>query len=117
LALDEGLALIDVGWPTEDAWRALTDGIRAIGYDVTDVRYAAITHLHPDHFGLAPRLRKASGAVLAMHAADVDPLAHSTRTETARRDAVWNRQLADLGAPPEVSTPRQTDLVRFDRGE
>src|SRR5699024_11283453 len=46
-----------------------------------------------------------------------DPLAHSTRTETARRDAVWNRQLADLGAPPEVSTPRQTDLVRFDRGE
>lgn len=117
LALDDGLALIDAGWPTEDAWRALVDGIRSIGYDVTDVRFAAITHLHPDHFGLAPRLRQASGAALAMHAADASALGHHTATDAARRDAVWGRQLEALGAPPHVVGPKKPDLVRLPRGE
>ena len=67
LALPDGLALIDVGWDSEESWRALVDGIAQTGHHVTDVRYAAITHLHPDHFGLAPRLREVSGAALAMH--------------------------------------------------
>ena len=55
LALPDGLALIDVGWDSEESWRALVDGITETGHHVTDVRYAAVTHLHPDHFGLAPR--------------------------------------------------------------
>ena len=40
------------------------------GYAVADVRAALITHIHPDHYGLAGRLREASGAWVALHAAD-----------------------------------------------
>ena len=68
-AIDDGLALVDVGMDTEESWNALVDGIAETGHHISDVRYAAITHLHPDHFGLAPRLRETTGAVLAMHAA------------------------------------------------
>ena len=32
LELDDGLALIDAGWDTDDAWQALTDGLAAAGY-------------------------------------------------------------------------------------
>ena len=99
LALPDGLALIDVGWDSEESWRALVDGIAQTGHHVTDVRYAAVTHLHPDHFGLAPRLREVSGAALAMHSADAALLGHHSPEDTTADERLWNTQLAQLGAP------------------
>lgn len=117
LALDEGLALIDVGWDAEESWQALVDGIHATGHDITEVRYAAITHLHPDHFGLAPRLRAVSGATLAMHAADATLLGHHTPTDHSHTEEAWARQLTRLGAPRPVIDADPVDLVRFGPGE
>ncbi|WP_024793646.1 MBL fold metallo-hydrolase [Tomitella biformata] len=117
LALDDGLALIDVGWDAEESWRALVDGVRQTGHDITEVRYAAITHLHPDHFGLAPRLRAVSGAALAMHAADATLLGHHTPDDTERNEAGWARQLTRLGAPRTVIEADPVSLVRFGAGE
>ena len=117
LALDHGLALIDVGWDHEQSWQALVDGIASIGYHVSEVRYAAITHLHPDHFGLAPRLRQVSGATLAMHVADATLLGYHG-PEQAREDITgWNVQLSELGAPTEVLDASRVDLVRFGEHE
>ncbi|EME55831.1 hypothetical protein G352_22581 [Rhodococcus ruber BKS 20-38] len=113
LALPDGLALIDVGWDSEQSWQALVDGIRQTGHDITEVRFAAITHLHPDHFGLAPRLREVSGAALAMHAADASLLGHHTATDREGYAASWARQLARLGAPEEVRSGEVMELVRF----
>lgn len=115
LALDDGLALIDVGWDAEESWRALVDGIRATGHDITEVRYAAITHLHPDHFGLAPRLREVSGATLAMHGADATLLGHVA--DHSGMEEAWARQLTRLGAPRPVIDADPVDLVRFGPGE
>jgi glyoxylase-like metal-dependent hydrolase (beta-lactamase superfamily II) len=67
----QGLVLIDAGWEHPDAWAALRDGLSTLGLDVTEVRGVVITHYHPDHAGLAGRVREASGAWLAMHHADV----------------------------------------------
>ncbi|NGP04346.1 MBL fold metallo-hydrolase [Rhodococcus sp. 14C212] len=113
LALPDGLALIDVGWDSEQSWQALVDGIRQTGHDITEVRFAAITHLHPDHFGLAPRLREVSGAALAMHAADASLLGHHTATDREGYAASWARQLARLGAPEDVRSGEVMELVRF----
>src|SRR6202522_4464890 len=46
-----GLALIDTGWPTEQAWTALCDSIAATGHDITDLKYMLVTHAHSDHMG------------------------------------------------------------------
>ncbi len=62
----EGLLLIDCGWETPEALAALRfeleplGGIRAIGEIL-------VTHIHPDHFGLAQHLSEVSGARVSMH--------------------------------------------------
>jgi glyoxylase-like metal-dependent hydrolase (beta-lactamase superfamily II) len=70
LELDNGVAIIDTGWSTDEAWSALQDGLRHAGYAIGDVRAALITHIHPDHYGLAGRVREASGAWVGLHPAD-----------------------------------------------
>ncbi|TVR27696.1 MAG: MBL fold metallo-hydrolase [Ilumatobacter sp.] len=66
----DGIVIVDAGWPTDEAWQGLVDGCRTAGFDVADVRGVLVTHIHPDHVGLASRVREASGAWIAMHPAD-----------------------------------------------
>ena len=70
LELDSGVALVDAGWPTDDAWDALNAGLEEAGGSMSDVRAVVVTHLHPDHYGLAGRVREASGAWVGLHPAD-----------------------------------------------
>ncbi|GAA3980980.1 MBL fold metallo-hydrolase [Actinomadura viridis] len=76
-ALDgpRGPVLVDAGWQHEDAWSALKNGLAVLGLDVGDVSGVVVTHFHPDHAGLAGRVREASGAWVAMHRADAALLA------------------------------------------
>jgi glyoxylase-like metal-dependent hydrolase (beta-lactamase superfamily II) len=68
--LDSGIALVDAGWDTADAWDALTAGLAALGGAVEDVQAVVVTHIHPDHYGLAGRIRDQSGAWIGLHPAD-----------------------------------------------
>jgi glyoxylase-like metal-dependent hydrolase (beta-lactamase superfamily II) len=70
LERDRGLVLIDAGWEHEESWAALSGGLTTLGLDVADVYGVVVTHHHPDHAGLAGRVRDASGAWIAMHHAD-----------------------------------------------
>lgn len=89
LDLGSGVALVDAGWDTPDAWDALSAGLGAMGAGVADVQAVVVTHIHPDHYGLAGRVRAASGAWIGLHPADaallrdryedVDGLVHSMR--------------------------------------
>jgi glyoxylase-like metal-dependent hydrolase (beta-lactamase superfamily II) len=67
---DTGLYLIDVGWNTDDAFNALTAGLGQLGAKMDDVAGMLVTHIHADHYGLAGRVREASGAWIALHPAD-----------------------------------------------
>ena len=70
IELGDGVALVDAGWDTEEAWAALADGLATLGGSIADVRGVAVTHIHPDHYGLAGRIREASGAWIGLHPAD-----------------------------------------------
>jgi len=59
--LDNGVAMVDAGWNTEESWAALNDGIGQAGGSIGDVNAVVVTHIHPDHYGLAGRVREASG--------------------------------------------------------
>ena len=65
-----GVALVDAGWNTDEAWKSLNDGLAAAGGSIADVRAVMVTHIHPDHYGLAGRVREASGAWIGLHPAD-----------------------------------------------
>lgn len=68
------LALVDAGWNTDDAWAALNAGLASAGGSIADVEAVLVTHLHPDHYGLAGRVREASGAWIGLHPADASLL-------------------------------------------
>lgn len=53
--LPNGVAIVDAGWDTDEAWTALVEGLTKAGCDITDVSALLITHIHPDHYGLAGR--------------------------------------------------------------
>jgi glyoxylase-like metal-dependent hydrolase (beta-lactamase superfamily II) len=65
-----GAYLVDSGWNTDDAYETLQAGLAQAGFEVSDVRGVLVTHIHPDHYGLAGRVREASGAWVALHPAD-----------------------------------------------
>src|SRR5260370_32900091 len=67
LELTDGVALVDAGWDTAPAWAALTTGLAPAGATVSDVRAVLVTHIHPDHYGLAGRVRQESGAWVGLH--------------------------------------------------
>jgi glyoxylase-like metal-dependent hydrolase (beta-lactamase superfamily II) len=64
---DNGYLLVDCGWDTADTLRALEGHLRALDIRMPDVRHLVITHIHPDHYGLAGRLREISSADLSFH--------------------------------------------------
>jgi glyoxylase-like metal-dependent hydrolase (beta-lactamase superfamily II) len=68
--LDDGVAIVDAGWNTDDAWHALNTGLVKAGGSITDVRSVLVTHIHPDHYGLAGRVRDESGAWIGLHPDD-----------------------------------------------
>jgi glyoxylase-like metal-dependent hydrolase (beta-lactamase superfamily II) len=65
-----GAYLVDAGWDTDDAYETLQAGLAQAGFEVSDVCGVLVTHIHPDHYGLAARVREASGAWVALHPAD-----------------------------------------------
>jgi glyoxylase-like metal-dependent hydrolase (beta-lactamase superfamily II) len=64
---DNGYLLVDSGWNTDASFAALKNGMAEIGADVEDITQILVTHVHPDHYGMAGRIKKLSGASLAMH--------------------------------------------------
>jgi glyoxylase-like metal-dependent hydrolase (beta-lactamase superfamily II) len=62
-----GYLLVDVGWNTDAGFATLQKGMAAIGADVKEISQILVTHVHPDHYGMAGRIKKLSGASLAMH--------------------------------------------------
>jgi len=74
---DGGWTVVDSGMHTPEAEAALRSGLAETRIGMPDIRTAFITHLHPDHLGMAGTLRD-SGAELLMHGPEI-----------ARARAVW----------------------------
>jgi glyoxylase-like metal-dependent hydrolase (beta-lactamase superfamily II) len=60
-----GRTVVDPGPDSDSAWETLADGLATAGLTPDDVEQVLVTHPHPDHFGLAGRLRDRGAAVYA----------------------------------------------------
>lgn len=64
----DGWLMLDTGWHTPDAFDALETGLRDLGLDIADIATIVVTHIHPDHFGLAGKIKHLSPRTqLLMH--------------------------------------------------
>ncbi len=97
---DAGPYLVDAGWNTDDAYAALDAGLSELGCEMRDVQGVLVTHIHPDHYGLAGRVREASGAWIALHPADAALIHDRYEEPTDLLDRV-GAMLRRVGAPPD----------------
>jgi glyoxylase-like metal-dependent hydrolase (beta-lactamase superfamily II) len=86
--IEEGgrLTLLDAGFP--GYWRSLLRELKAIGRRVEDIDAVLLTHSHPDHCGLAERVREAAGATVYAHPLETPALMGEIE---ARRPAFFSQ--------------------------
>jgi glyoxylase-like metal-dependent hydrolase (beta-lactamase superfamily II) len=111
--LADGVAVVDAGWPEQQAWEALVEGLAVTGHRPADVRAVLVSHAHADHYGLAPRLRAESGAWVGLHREDAALLEPQDIQGFVDRSARW---LQERGAPADEAkmlVGRKEDYERF----
>jgi len=101
IQLDRGYLLLDCGMRTRACQEALAAALSLVGMEWTDIRQIVLSHLHPDHFGLAAEVKRRSGAPLAMHRVEADLVLPRWRDEDFLvRHTSW---LAEHGVPAAES--------------
>ena len=95
----ETFTLIDTGLQTEESRQALNEKLAILKVPVGRIKRILITHIHPDHFGIAGELRERAEAELVIHRLEVALMEpRYARAEDLVRDvADW---LSKNGVPP-----------------
>lgn len=68
----DGWTLVDSGWNVPEAWEALEQQLRDAGVPWDQLKTLLVTHVHPDHYGLAGRVKEMSGAKVIIHQRERD---------------------------------------------
>jgi glyoxylase-like metal-dependent hydrolase (beta-lactamase superfamily II) len=95
------LTLVDTGPNSDAAMEALEAGLRQAGVRLDDIELVLATHHHLDHVGLAPAVRRRSGATVAVLDAVADYVADYHREIELDR-AFSHRLMAAHGVPDRV---------------
>ena len=107
-----GWSLVDTGLHTEEGEQALRGGVRSAGIDLADVKRVFVTHVHPDHIGMAGMLKDA-GADVVMHAPEAG---HARRLwagpELVNETYSW---FARHGMPADVNDGMRDTWLRVQR--
>jgi len=64
---DNGALLVDTGWNTEEAFESLKRQLANFHVNLKEIRQIVVTHAHPDHYGLAERLKRRCNAEVYLH--------------------------------------------------
>ncbi len=110
---ERGWSLVDSGIHTEVAEKTLRDGLAEVGLAVKDLRRAFITHLHPDHLGMAGTLERA-GVEVFMHAPEIAAARRLWDASHEAIDAVYaffERQ----GMPRDVDDAMRDEWIHMTR--
>lgn len=104
---DRGWMMVDTGWNTEEAFKALEDQLGGIGLRLRDINQIVVTHVHPDHYGLAGRIKQLTPARFAFHHWET-ALIEARYIHYAELQARMSAFLSRYGVPPELTRQLQT---------
>ncbi len=103
---DDGYTLVDSGWNTPEAFEALEQELRDVNVSFDDIKRLLITHIHPDHYGLAGRIKEVCGAQVIVHQRERDFVRtrYMDPEQLLERMTVW---LKEHGVPDSEATDLQ----------
>lgn len=111
--LEDGWLLIDCGMNTEACFNALDRAREGLGVAWPQIHTLLLTHIHPDHMGLARQVVSLSGARLLLHQADARLLDRVLDIDEHR---VWNRRVLETsGVSPEMIANIQGSVDEIER--
>lgn len=96
------LTVIDAGMPK--LFDRFAAGLHSIGRSICDIDAILITHGHPDHIGMAERLRTVSGAAVWVHELDAPILAAPARALRIAKPE-WSFMPYLLRRPAAIGVP------------
>jgi glyoxylase-like metal-dependent hydrolase (beta-lactamase superfamily II) len=107
--------LIDPGYDLDHNWRRLQVELGALDFSIEDVASVTATHFHPDHLGMATRVRNASGGQLVMFGLEYTALDELVRGEPQVPDyAEWGVPVDRREALASLSANRSFPSVAPD---
>src|SRR5256712_721668 len=92
----EGIIVIDTIYDYSDE-EEVVGGLKKLGLDPANIKYAIVSHAHPDHHGGAKFLQDRYGTRVIMSAADWDMLDRSNGTKPKRDMVAGDGQKLTLG--------------------
>ena len=96
----DGWTLVDSGWNVPEAWDALEQQLHDAGVPFSKLKTLLVTHIHPDHYGLAGRVKESSGAKVVIHQRERD-LIRSRYRDPSQLLATMGDWLQMHGVPKE----------------
>lgn len=110
----DGVVAVDAGWDSPECWDAFLGGLWAAGAGLDELRGVVITHVHPDHYGLAERIREHTDAWLAVHPAELPRIAASGADRLRALDdmAAWLRECGTPDSEVAALHADEIDLMR-----
>ena len=96
--------LVDCGWNTDTAYEALEAGMREHGSHPTEIQRLVITHVHPDHYGMAGRLKRLADCDVVIHEKDAEVITARYLAPKGLTDDM-SRFMVTNGVPP-MDTPQ-----------
>ena len=97
---DDGYTLVDSGWNTPEAFAALEAELDEVSVPFDKIKRLLVTHVHPDHYGLAGRIKEICGAEIIIHQRERDFIRSRYRQpeQLLERMATW---LTENGVPED----------------
>jgi glyoxylase-like metal-dependent hydrolase (beta-lactamase superfamily II) len=102
------LTLLDCGVDWREGLEALESGLRQVGFQPESIDRLIVTHLHPDHVGMAPRLSERWNCEIVMHERAVERIPRYNDTAAF---AASIRGLARRHGVPDTMRPGFVDVA------
>jgi glyoxylase-like metal-dependent hydrolase (beta-lactamase superfamily II) len=104
---EDPLTLVDAGPRTDEAIKALKEGLQALGHRLSDIKRIIVSHAHSDHYGLARTVVEESGAQVFIHEWDAPAVAPEVDY------AAYKRLLEKAGVPEQVVGRMESGYQHF----
>jgi glyoxylase-like metal-dependent hydrolase (beta-lactamase superfamily II) len=97
----DGWTVLDTGLNRPEIYAGWQSAFAGLGIAPSAIRRIIVTHMHPDHIGLAGRLQQETGATVLLSPGEWE-IAQATWAPNPQREAIVTAYLRRVGAPPTV---------------